>query len=153
MKKAYFSGNDQYGEEMFPYNDYYKPGSTEFEDKQNSDLMDNHQKDGEEFQEFEDFEIKRKDRIKKLKDILNEEKDNKEPNNLVLEPAPFYNNMYGGAPQGFEGLTANPLEFYSGSVIDEGQSVQNPYENTYQSASIKEKLLKRIALFNVLVDA
>jgi hypothetical protein len=150
MKKAYFSGNNNDGAEMVPFNDYYKPGSTELEDKQDSELMENHQRDGEDFEEFKSFS--KKDRVKKLKELLKKkEKTNDIVKEPILEPTPFYNSMYGGGMQGFEGLNATPLEFYSGSVIDEGQSVQNPWENTYQSASVCERIKKRAVFFKGLL--
>lgn len=150
MKKAYFSGNEDYGTEYYPNGDNYKPGSTELEDKDMADLSENHQKDGEDFEEFKLFN--RKNRIKKLKELLNKKEKTKDiGKEPILEPAPFYNSMYGGGIQGFEGLNATPMEFYSGSVIDEGQSVQNPWENTYQSASVRERIKKRAVFFKRLL--
>lgn len=127
--------NTFYQEDPDPYNQYYPPG--EIKDNEDyGDQMGNRQRDGNEFEEFKEFRKKRKlERIKKLLKLRKKKKKN------VFQPTPFYSSEYGYT--GFEGAMTSPLEYYSGSIMDEpGAITNNPYNNTYQQASDRSERIK-----------
>jgi ElaB/YqjD/DUF883 family membrane-anchored ribosome-binding protein len=126
MKKlSYYNGNEDYGLEYYPFN-YYEPTGMIQEFPINMDTRENRQPNGEEFDEFRQF--RRKRRIKRLKDKKNEE------NAEVLQPTPFYEDLY-GTPSSYVGLYSSPLEYYEGTIMDDVDSYNNPYQNSYQTAS------------------
>lgn len=120
--------NSFFQEDPYPFNQYYPPGEV-LDREDYNDRMEDHQKDGKDFEEFKRF--KRKDRIKKLKKLLKLKKMKKED---VPQPHPFYSSMYGYT--GFEGAMTSPLEYYSGSIMEEpGAITNNPYNDSYQGGS------------------
>jgi hypothetical protein len=126
-KRSYFSGNDNYGEEYYPYNEFIPTGMVQ-EYGINLDRYENKQRDGKDFDEFKQF--KRKNRIKKLRKLL---KSRKKSKHTTLQPTQFYESLY-GTPSDFTGLNSSPLEYYSGTITDSPDSLLNPYQNSYQSA-------------------
>jgi hypothetical protein len=112
-----------------PYSQYYPPGVVIDKDKYQIDQSATHQRDGHEFDEFRKF--KRKKRLKRLKRLqrLNEMRENP-----TIQPSPFYQSLYGYT--GFEGAMTSPLEYYSGSILEEpGAITNNEYNNSYQGGS------------------
>ena len=124
--------NSFFQEDPYPFNQYYPPGEIVDRDDYN-ERQSNHQRDGKDFEEFNQF--KRKNRIKRLKRLrkLLKLKNMKKKKN-VFQPHPFFSSPYGYT--GFEGTTTSPLEYYSGSIMDEpGSITNNPYNDTYQGNS------------------
>jgi len=135
-KISYYNGNENYGEEYYPFNEFIPTGMVQ-EYARDLDRYENHQRDGNEFEEFEEFsKNKRLDRIKKLRYMLkNKKKD-------VFEPHPFYSSLY-GTPADLTGLYTSPLEYYDGTIIDGPDNLVNPYDNTYQGNSFASQDLRR----------
>lgn len=128
IKHSYFNGNDHYGEEYYPYNEFIPIGQVG-EYGINLDRYENKQRDGKEFDEFKQF--KRKNRIAKLRKLLKSRKKHK---SVVLQPTPFYENLY-YTPGDLTGVNTSPLEYYSGTIADGPGNVLNPWSGTYQSSA------------------
>jgi hypothetical protein len=127
--------NSFFNEQSGPFNQYFPPGTIEDRDDLN-DMSENHQKDGKDFEEFKQFKrLKRRNRLKRLMKL----RKNKKKKN-VFQPAPFYSSMYGYT--GFEGAMTSPLEYYSGTIADNPDAITNPYNNTYQGASLDTERIK-----------
>jgi hypothetical protein len=139
-KKSYFSGNETYMDQYYPFNEYYLPGKPTNEKPLDLDKFENQNREGE---DFEEFDAKKKDdewekfkrKVKKIKRKLKKEK----PKDVALSPHPFYSSMYGAS--GIEGpLSGSGLEYYGGGLSEEpGAITNNPYNTVYQSASMKKR--------------
>jgi hypothetical protein len=105
---------------------------------------------GGDFPEFEEMRQSREKRLKKLKRLKNIKEILRSKKNTVLQPAPFYESMYGSQPD-FTGVSSSPLEYYSGSIADGPDNAVNPWQNTYQSsataASERKTRLEKRAIF------
>ena len=154
-----FAGNPNFQEQVFPYNDFTPMGMADpkldlGEDRANTNP------DGTKISPInKNKTLKRLMLLKKLKKKKEEQElkkleetgDNPDAGDEIigdagmLEPHDFYSHMY-GAQQGIEGLNSVPLEFYSGSIMDEsGAITNNPYNNIYQSASFYCDLAHKLA--------
>lgn len=135
MKKlSYYNGNDNYGQEYYPFNQFIPSGMVQEYDR-DLDRYENKQRDGKNFEEFNKFKKKR--RLKLLKRLLklkNKKKD-------VLEQHPFYESLY-GTPADMTGLNTSPLEYYSGTIADSPDAATNPYANSYQTAHSRNERIK-----------
>ena len=91
--------------------------------------------------------MKKEDREQFLEQLRNTK------DNPTLSPTSWFDNLYGWTFLGNEGLYSSPLEWYSGSIVDEpGAQTQNPFANTYQSSAVgsssnSEKIQIRAMIF------
>jgi hypothetical protein len=81
----------------------------------------------------------KEDEVDKLKAIQKRRKDKKEHTHKMFQPHPFYTTEYGNMP-GIEGLMNTPLSDYTAHITDIPDAIMNPYNDSYQSASIRIKL-------------
>lgn len=117
-KKAYFEGvEDGFDTRVWLSNDWI----INDEDPIRMDRYENQEPDG--------TPIKPKEK-KKEKKLDDEDVPEQE---TAMQPNPFYEEIYGGA-HGFNGLYSSPLEYFSGSIVDDGTTA-NPWQKLYQMAS------------------
>lgn len=147
-KKSYFFGSENFEEQYYPSDNFYTPTNVEQQglDLDRQDSPANSQRDGKNFKEFAQFNRmhKRLKRLSKIKKILKSMKNKK---NVALQPASFYDNLYGYVGDSDKGTFSFPLEYYG----DAGAYTTNPYNNIYQLASSRiEKIQIRSMIFNDL---
>lgn len=138
--------NSFFQSDPYPFNQYFPPGMVT-DRPMNLDRLENHQRDGKDFEEFKRF--KRRKRLNRLRKLLKLKKMKSKKN--VFTPAPFYSSEYGYT--GFEGARTSPLEYYSGSIMDEpGAITNNPYNNTWQGNSYASSRIERIKIRSMIFN-
>jgi hypothetical protein len=133
------------GDEGYPYNKWNLPGLGLPGVEQPSDLdrQQNHQMNGQEFDEIKGFDDRKKRRIKRFIELRKAMQDKKD--NPLLNPHSYYTSQYGSLT-GVEGLNSFPMD-YIGTVADDPGAMVNPWQNIYQSASDTSERIKLRALF------
>jgi hypothetical protein len=133
------------GDEGYPYNKWNLPGLGLPGVEQPSDLdrQENHQMNGQEFDEIKRFDERKKNRIKRLKDLRQAMKEKRE--NPMLTPHSYYTSQY-GSMTGVEGLNSYPMD-YIGTIADDPGAMVNPWQNIYQSAADVSERIKLRAVF------
>jgi|ERR1019366_3638833 hypothetical protein len=119
MKKL--SYND--APETDPFNQFSPTFNQDELDINLDNKSENLGKDGKEFPEFEEF--KKEKTKKQLK---------KDKKNVVIQPQPFYENLY-GTPGDLSGATTPGQMEYLGDNISDENSITNPYNEIYQSST------------------
>jgi hypothetical protein len=137
LKYSYENNHDDY---LYDNNSYTAVGL--FDDvPENQDRFENEKRNGDDFDPSSP-EIELARLIKERKSKRNNKKQKQKQN--TFEPHPFYTSQYGY--QGLDGTFSTPLAYYSGTIIDGPDNVQNPYNTPYQSASLRqERILIRTA--------
>lgn len=134
------------GDETYPYNQYIPLGIATMEKQIDLDRSENHGKDGKEFPDFSEFKKRHQKRIERLNKLRQMMKENKES---AINPTSQVDNQY-SSMTGVEGLNSFPLAYFSASIADTPDSILNPWNNIYQSASntIEERIKLRSLFFN-----